>query len=76
MFLTSDIGHCKNKGVILREEEESSLAEGKTGDERGKGEEALIVAQTTWIHDTGVELNRPIGALAVQVHAFTTWRSR
>ena len=67
VLLSSYFGHCKNKGVVLREEE-SPLAEGKTGEPRGKGEEALIVAQITWIHDTGVELKRQMRALAMQVH--------
>ena len=36
--------------------------------ERSKGEEVLTVAQTTWIHDAGVELRRPMRGLATQVH--------
>jgi hypothetical protein len=34
VLLSSYVGHCKIKGAVLREEEEGSLAEGKTGDER------------------------------------------
>ena len=59
MVLTSDVSHCKNKGVVPREVEESPREDRKP--ERGKDEEVLTVAQTTWAHDAGVEL-RPEAA--------------
>lgn len=67
VLLSSYVGHCKNKGVVLREEE-SRREDRRTERGKGKGKEALTVAQTTWIYDAGVELKRPVGALATQVH--------
>jgi len=55
----------KGVGVVLREEKESRREEDKRT-ERSKGEEALTVAQTTWIHDAGFELKRLMRALATQ----------
>lgn len=57
--LTSDVGHCKNKGIVLREVEESPREDRKP--ERSKNEDVLTVAQMTWAHDAGVEL-RPEAA--------------
>jgi hypothetical protein len=55
-----------SESLVLREEEESRREDRRA--ERSKGEETLAVAQTTWIHDAGVELRQPMRELATQVH--------
>ena len=56
-----------NFGLVLRKEEESRKEDRRTERSKGELEGALTVAQT-WRNEAGVELRRPMRALATQVH--------